>query len=481
MPLLFLILIILAALLRLLNLGHIPPGLYLDEVLYGLDAYSLLKTGKDIYGHFLPLALQSSGYYPPLFPYFLAPFFLIFPLSAITVRLPVALTGIASVIIIYFLAQILVDKSDKRTPLLAAFFLGFSPWHLHMSRVAFLNSFGIIFPLLATYLFVKAVANKSLKPSFLIISTIFLALSSHVHYGYKFFSPLLFVVLVALWWKKIKTHKKTLILLSLIWLITLATNWYSSRAYNALFRAQQLSGTSVKTIVSSYLQAYSFSFLFHPGDKGLLANPWARGQLPFSLLPLLIIGLFSLPRLKKSSRLIILTWLLAIPLPSALAGSGTHAVRLSPLLIPLSLISALGLTKLSQSFKKPSQQNLITVLVASLFLLESLTYLRSYKQKCSDISHRWGQPQRALINQALDQSRFFETIIFADSFNMMLAFYAFETKMDPIRLQQAILHPTNLNSIPAKILDNVYFIPQEEISDPNWPSHLLEGSLIIKP
>src|SRR3990167_3759072 len=94
------LIIILAAILRLANLLNLPPGLYLDEVLYGLDAYSLIHTGKDIYGHFLPLAFQSSGHYPPLFTYILAPLFLVLPLTAWVVRFLAAISGITTVVVL---------------------------------------------------------------------------------------------------------------------------------------------------------------------------------------------------------------------------------------------------------------------------------------------------------------------------------------------------------------------------------------------
>src|SRR3989344_6490299 len=99
------LIVVFAGALRLLKLSQLPPGLYLDEVLYGLDAYSILKTGKDIYGHFLPLAFQSSGHYPPLFIYLLAPLFLFLPLTDWVVRLPAALSGIAAVLMTYFMTK----------------------------------------------------------------------------------------------------------------------------------------------------------------------------------------------------------------------------------------------------------------------------------------------------------------------------------------------------------------------------------------
>ncbi len=59
--LLFLI-IILAFLLRVIKVGSLPP-LYTDEASFGYNAYSILKTGRDEYGEFLPVILRSFGDY----------------------------------------------------------------------------------------------------------------------------------------------------------------------------------------------------------------------------------------------------------------------------------------------------------------------------------------------------------------------------------------------------------------------------------
>ena len=67
--LLFLI-IILALILRFYQLGRTPVSLEWDEVAIGYDAYSILKTGRDQYGKFLPLTFRSlDDYKPPIYEY----------------------------------------------------------------------------------------------------------------------------------------------------------------------------------------------------------------------------------------------------------------------------------------------------------------------------------------------------------------------------------------------------------------------------
>src|SRR5680860_1092308 len=68
---LFLI-VVLGAFLRFYQLGNIPAGLLNDEANKGYDAYSLLITGRDQWGSFMPLtSLRGFGDYPPpLYHYF---------------------------------------------------------------------------------------------------------------------------------------------------------------------------------------------------------------------------------------------------------------------------------------------------------------------------------------------------------------------------------------------------------------------------
>ena len=66
---------LIGAFLYFYNLGSIPPGLYLDEAGTGYNAYSILKTGKDEYGHFLPLSIKSFGDWKlPMSVYLTIPF-----------------------------------------------------------------------------------------------------------------------------------------------------------------------------------------------------------------------------------------------------------------------------------------------------------------------------------------------------------------------------------------------------------------------
>src|SRR3990167_6572162 len=149
-----LLIIILASLLRIWNLNNFPVGFNADEAAIGYNAYSLLQTGKDEYGSSFPLSFKSFGDYKPgMYFYFVIPFVATLGLNEWAVRLPSALLGIGTVVLIYFLAiEIFKDRS---VGILAALFLAISPWHIHFSRGGWETNAATFFFTLGVYLFIK--------------------------------------------------------------------------------------------------------------------------------------------------------------------------------------------------------------------------------------------------------------------------------------------------------------------------------------
>jgi len=110
--LLFLILI-LAGILRFTNLAGLPPSLEWDEVATGYDANSILKTGKDQYGNFLPLTFRSlDDYKPPLYTYLTAISIWIWGWNDFAVRFTGAFLGTLAVLTTYGMMYMLFNKKS---------------------------------------------------------------------------------------------------------------------------------------------------------------------------------------------------------------------------------------------------------------------------------------------------------------------------------------------------------------------------------
>src|SRR3989304_1265994 len=128
------LILILATVLRFWHISQNPPSLYWDEVSLGYNAYSILKTGRDEHGKFLPFTNFAAfgDYKPPGYIYAAVPAIAAFGLNEISVRLPSAFFGVLTVLIAYFLARKIFE--NERIALFAAFFLAISPWHIQFSR-----------------------------------------------------------------------------------------------------------------------------------------------------------------------------------------------------------------------------------------------------------------------------------------------------------------------------------------------------------
>src|SRR3990172_7352515 len=125
--------LLLAAVVRVYDIGANPPGFFADEASYGYNAYTILHTGKDEYGARLPLFFQAFGEYKlPVYTYSIVPFIAVFGLTEVAVRLTSALYGVLTVLAVYLLVRALFQQ--RGMALAAAAILAILPLHLHYSR-----------------------------------------------------------------------------------------------------------------------------------------------------------------------------------------------------------------------------------------------------------------------------------------------------------------------------------------------------------
>ncbi len=186
-----------AVILRFVGLANHPP-LYTDEASLGYSAYSILRTGADEFGQKLPVSLRSFGdYKPPLSAYLMIPGIAAFGLSTTTIRLPSAITGIATIVLVYLLVKLLTGNSALA--LGSAFVLTFSPWHIHQSRMAMLVGNTLFFFVAGVYTWLKGARD----PRWYILSAISFALSIYGYYGMRVVVPLMLGALVVLYRREI--------------------------------------------------------------------------------------------------------------------------------------------------------------------------------------------------------------------------------------------------------------------------------------
>lgn len=177
------------ALIRFYALDKSPPSLGFDEASLGYNAYSIMLTGKDEYGNFLPLSLRSfNDYKPALYAYLSIPFLKLFGLNAFGVRAVSALAGTVSLIFLYLILKEFIKNRWWRLGIF--FILSFEPWRLHFSRNAFETNLSSCLFLIGVWFLIKARENK--KKWF--ASIIFFALAAYSYHSARLTAPLLLIL-----------------------------------------------------------------------------------------------------------------------------------------------------------------------------------------------------------------------------------------------------------------------------------------------
>ena len=130
------LIIVLAFLLRFYALDKVPGSLNPDEASLGYTSFSILKTGADEHGKFLPLSLQSFGDWKlPVYSYIGVIPVALFGLNEFSARFTSMITGVIAVLLIYFTSLKLFNK--RGIALISALFLSVSPWSIYFSRGAY--------------------------------------------------------------------------------------------------------------------------------------------------------------------------------------------------------------------------------------------------------------------------------------------------------------------------------------------------------
>jgi len=407
--LLLISIVLLASILRLYKLGEIPRGLYIDEPSIGFNAYSILTTAQDQYGQFLPLSFQAFGEYKlPVYIYGTVPLLAIFGTSAFSVRLLSALAGITGTFGIYLLTkQILsTQKKSELIPTISALLFAISPWSIHFSRAAYEANLAVTLLIFAIYFFLRFVENQTKKS--LIFSLILFVINLYTYNASRIIIPILILTLTVTYRKIIFKNRFNVISLSILLLLIIpsifgsAIGLESSRLKGVIeFGNQQYLLGSFLGFIQKYLTHFSSEFLFFKGD--ILARHSTRevGELYLSQLPFILIGIFIFLRDKiKSPKIILFTLLLISPIPAAIATPVPHAVRSIFLIIPLTILTSIGI---NYTINKYSLKYITPAIISLIFIYSTWSYLHSYYIHYANKSSWDWNEQETLLAEYLTQ------------------------------------------------------------------------------
>lgn len=161
---LFLILI-LAGVTRLYDMGNLPNGLHQDEAFVALNAFDLLAEGRDSAGHIWPVYMSSWGDgQSAMYIWLLLPFLLFSGgnINLWLIRMPQLVISLLTIVAVYGIGKELWQ--DYRAGIMSAALMTVCPWHFMMSRWALDANMAPGFVCFAFYFFIIGCKNKKYLP-----------------------------------------------------------------------------------------------------------------------------------------------------------------------------------------------------------------------------------------------------------------------------------------------------------------------------
>ena len=493
--------VIFGALLRLLFLDKLPVSPNWDEVSHGINAYSILMTGKDEWGKSFPLIFRAFGDYKlPAYIYLsIVPVWL-FGLNVFAVRLVSALAGVLAIPGIYLLVRQLfpektinLGKFSIRMEILAAFILAILPWHIFISRPALEANLALTFIIFGFYYLLRFFEDKaSLLPA-----VIFLGLSLHTYNTARVFVPLLIIASIIIYRPKIKLNLKTTlaVLLTIIFSGLVIFQVYMGEGTARYEKLKILSPETVfqigerrsksdlpptlsrlvynrpvyfiSTVVKNYLSYLSPNFFYQKwGAQYQFAIP-KQNLLTLPVFLLAFFGFFTYLRWSKSSPGLqfLYSWLLLSPLAASLTIDPPQALRPNPMIPALVIFAILGLIKLLE-FIPGNKKNIVIGGVGLWIIYTFATYVISYTTDyAKQYSSSWQYGYSQVMAYVNDHHKEYDRVFITKRYGEPHIFYAFFTKLSP-----KILQPNSDNIRFEKSdwfwtdkIGNVYFINDWQI------------------
>lgn len=465
---------------RTFQLGSNPPGFYSDEASYAYNAYSILKTGIDEHGVFLPITTEAFGDYKlPVMLYSIVGTFAVFGDSEWSARLPAAIYGTATILALYFLVKELwPKKNSEHIALLAAAFLAITPAHIFVSRGTWELTPALLFITIGTITFIKA-TTKTVNSNWLyLLTAICFILSIYSYNSARIFTPLFGISLALIYWKELKLHLKKhsnifvfigITTISFVLLLPILTSFqtpeltqrakyisifYDKGVESRLFDAirsdpgqpvritQALHNKPVFYLMDftkRYLSHFDLNFLFVTGDTFEIFYMVGLGVLPIILFIPLVFGVYILLKNINRPALVLLSWLFISPIASAFTIFTPSLSRAQNLIIPLVIISASGTISIAHTVKnrvtKTSFYMMATVSLILLLINIMYVFNQYFIFTPRVVAHKWNDGFKETVDYVNSHQDQYDRIIISSSRAPSYIFYAWNIRIDPNTFQ----------------------------------------------
>lgn len=467
-----------AFLLRFISLNKLPSGLDQDETAIGYNAFLINSTGRDEWGIRYPLYFKSFGDYKlPIYIYTVSFFERLIGVNSWAVRLPSAISGFLSVVVLFFLIKKLTNNNVLA--LSSSFLLAINPWSVFLSRAGFETNLATFFILLGLYLYYLFKDKYNLF--FGVLSVIFFSLSIYTYNVTRVIAPLIFISLIIYDYFTSKFNKKNLLkvvfLLFLLFIFSLPflmsllnasglKNDSSVLIFAGASKAQALEFRSYLIFLPSFFSKLFFNlpllflthyisnlfaffnidFLFINGQDGM-SGIGNNGEFYLFQLPLLIFGIIYFIKniktnknLKKLNGFII--WFIVSLFVVALSSEIPHGTRDFEVIIPMTVFSGLGLVYIFNFFSNNKNIKFFLVILLSIIIGYSfMFFLVSYIFRFPNVySSTWHPEDKSLaVYLKNNQAKYSKIYINSDT-NFIYTSLVFYQKYDPHQYLKSVIY-----------------------------------------
>lgn len=488
--------------LRFYNLSSIPSGLYVDEAAIGYNAYSVMKTGRDEYGKFLPIFLRSfNAYSSPLYMYVsIIPIFL-GGLEVLTTRFSSAISGSISILVIYYILSNFKPIKSRLAILLGTLLFAISPWSIFFSRGAFEANMAFLFFCISVLLIIKAKEKHSL---FILVS-ILLGISTYAYQSNRLISIL--VLFFSSFWVfehngsyQIRNiFRKEMILGGIIFsiiqipqLVMMLEPAFSSRASGLFYgdviisQANKIPFPRSISYFLSLSREFASQFFAYLSPRNLFSLPSSDkqrsipelGVLYFWMIIPYFLGIYLTFELRKNKYIHLLIMLLIVTItPAALTKDPFSTLRSLNLLLPLTILITLGLDFLLNNSR---QWKIVTLIALSILVPVSLLQLwRSYFVLLPSLfAKNWDYGYESLASE-ISARPYTHFLIDESRNNPSYIKLAFFLTTDPYVLQSQTKKSIKDNYYGGESFDSNYLINNIEIGHIVWEEDIYHDQIIV--
>jgi len=459
--------LLLSFVLRFYKFTQIPPSLNWDETSIAYNAYSVLKTGHDEWGKFLPLHFLSFGEYKlPMQIYASIPGIFIFGLNEIGVRVTPLIYGTLTVFLLYLLVFELFK--NKPIALISSFFLGISPWHIQLTRASFESSFSLFWIVLGIWFLIKGLSIKNKK--WIVFSMIPFVISVYTYNSARVFTPLFLFVFAIVNFRYFWKIKYTflfagiLFFVLLIPLIPFVISGEASARYKLVSitddpglipRIEERRNNSDLPLVitklihnrysynlfyfaQNYLSHFTFDFLFINGAGHRQHHVQGVGELYLIQAPFIVYGFYLLLKNKNKVLKLLTLWLFISLIPVSMTNDSIPNALRTLIANPVyQVLTGVGIYYFLLNFQNKKLKKFVIMFSILVLIVNFAVFTKKlFIEYSSNYSRDWQYGYKQAVNFIDKNYDNYDLIVFTRHYGEPHIFTLFYLKYPPQKFYQ---------------------------------------------